>query len=152
MSDLDPFDARLSGLLSAVSPTSRRRLAAGISMALQQSQARRIAAQQNPDGTPYEPRKSVSRLRRKKGGLRRVMFSKLRTARWMKREATAESAAVTFAPAVQHMAQVHQRGLRDRVNKSGLTAQYPARRLLGLTQAEIDDVDNRVIEHLAGGA
>ncbi len=152
MNELDAFDARVAGLLASVSAPARRKLAAVIALELKGSQARRIAAQQNPDGTPYEPRKSVSRLRRRKGGLRRQMFSKLRTARWMKHEATPEVAVVTFAAAVQHMAQVHQRGLRDRVNKSGLTAQYPARQLLGLTQLEIDAIGDRVIDHLAAGA
>lgn len=152
MSELAPFDARVAGLLSQLQPAARRRLAAEIARRLKASQAQRIAAQRNPDGTPYEPRKPQTRLAAKRGALRRrAMFAKLRTARWMKTAATPDAAVITFAAAVQRMAQVHQYGLRDKVNKSGLMADYPERRLLGLAASEIDDIEDRILDHLAGG-
>jgi phage virion morphogenesis protein len=148
--ELDAFDARVAGLLASVGPGGRRSLARVIAADLVKSQTRRIAAQQNPDGTPYEPRKPQPRLRRRKGGLRRAMFTRLRTARWMKREATPAAAVVTFAAGVQRLARVHQFGLRDRVNRTSLEVQYPARQLLGLTDAEIEAAGDAVIAHLAG--
>ncbi|MDD5175748.1 MAG: phage virion morphogenesis protein [Sterolibacterium sp.] len=147
--DLAPFEARLAGLLHSIEPAQRRQLARVIAARLRTSQSRRIADQLNPDGTLYAPRRP--RLRRKKGFVRRKMFTKLRTARWMKVEATPEAAVVTFAGQVQHMAKVHQYGLRDRVDrKGGPEVDYPRRELLGLTDPEIADIEDAVLAHLAG--
>lgn len=151
MNDFDDLDIRIGALVAAAAPAGRRSLAAVIAADLQRSQSARIADQQNPDGTPFEPRKATRRLRNKKGRLRRAMFAKLRTARWMKREATADAAVVTFANGVQRMAQVHQHGLLDRVNKTSLQVRYPARRLLGFTRADIEQVGDRVLDHMARG-
>lgn len=153
MNGLTPLDAWCGALLARSAPAERRALARRIAADLRASQARRIAAQLNPDGSPYAPRR-VSVLRRKAGAIRakakRQMFSKLRTARWMKTEATPETAVVTFADQVQRMAQVHQHGLRDRVNRrGGPEVDYPARQLLGFTQPEIEAVSDAVLTHLA---
>lgn len=154
MNELAPLDAWCGALLARSAPAERRALARHIAADLRASQARRIAAQLNPDGTPYAPRKPRLRLRRKAGAIKakakRQMFSKLRTARWMKTEATPETAVVTFADQVQRMAQVHQHGLRDRVNRrGGPEVDYPARQLLGFTQPEIEAVSDAVLTHLA---
>lgn len=146
--DLAPFESRLSGLLHAVEPAARRKLARVIATRLRASQARRIGYQLNPDGTPYAPRKT--RLRRKKGAIRRNMFTKLRATRWLKTEATPDAAVVAFAGQVQHIAQVHQYGLRDRVNRrGGPEVTYAARQLLGLTEAEIAEIEDALLAHLA---
>ncbi len=148
MNELAPLESFAAGLIASLEPAARRELAREIARRLRESQAKRIAAQLNPDGSAYEPRKP--RLRRMKGGVRRKMFSKLRTARWMKVEATPAAAAVTFAAQVQGMARVHQYGLRDKVNLRGnLEADYPARRLLGFTPAEIATVEDMILAHLA---
>lgn len=148
MSDFGLLNDRLDGLLASVEPSARRQLARAIATRLRASQAQRIAAQQNPDGTAFEPRRP--RLRDNKGRVRRQMFGKLRTTRWLKTEASPGSAVVTFAAGVQHIARVHQYGLRDRVNPGRrLEVQYPARRLLGFTQADISDIEDAVLGHLA---
>lgn len=148
MNELAPFDARVAGLLLATGADGRRQLARAIATRLRASQSKRIGAQLNPDGTPYAPRKL--RLRAKRGSLRRPMFSKLRTARYMKAEASPESAVVGFVAQVQRMAQVHHHGLRDRVNgRRGPEITYQARQLLGMTNAEIADVEDAVLSHLA---
>jgi phage virion morphogenesis protein len=152
MNELAPLDAWCGALLTRLAPAERRTLARHIAADLRASQARRIAAQLNPDGSPYAPRKP--RLRRKAGAIKakaaRQMFSRLRTARWMKTEATPEMAVVTFADQVQRMAQVHQHGLRDRVNRrGGPEVDYPARQLLGFTQPEIEAVGDVVLNQLA---
>ena len=76
------------------------------------------------------------------------MFSRLRMARYLKAQADPNTAVVTFAGTAQRIATVHHFGLRDRVNKNGLMAQYPARELLGLDAADIDAVTEMVVRHV----
>ena len=153
MNELDPLDAWCAGLLQRLQPAERRALAREMARRLRESQAKRIAAQLNPDGSAFEPRKTQARGKR--GAIRRKMFAKIRTAKWMKTEATPNSAIVTFSASVQAMAKVHQFGLRDRVNGhrkhggSGPEVAYPVRELLGFTPGEVDMVGSLVIDHLA---
>lgn len=60
------------------------------------------------------------------------MFAKLRTAKYLKTAASADTASVQFAGQVQRIAQVHHYGLRDRVSRRGPEVQYTERRLLGV--------------------
>ncbi|MFV8593085.1 phage virion morphogenesis protein [Ralstonia pseudosolanacearum] len=146
MSGLHELDAYLAGLLAKLEAPQRRALARAVAMELRRRQSARIAAQRNPDGTPYEPRKP--QLRHRRGGIRRKMFTRLRMARYMRIEADPNTAVVTFAGTVQRIAQVHHFGLRDRVNRNGLTAQYPARALLGLEDADIDAITSIVLSFM----
>lgn len=151
MNELSPLDAWCAALLQRLQPTQRRALAREVARDLRESQSRRIAAQLNPDGSAFEPRKTQARGKR--GAIRKKMFSKIRTAKWMKMESNPDSAVVTFVSGVQAMAKVHQYGLRDRVDKRrGAEAIYPERRLLGFTRQDVERVRERVLHHLAGGA
>ena len=145
MSGLHELDAYLAGLLSKLEAPQRRALARAVAVELRRRQSARIAAQRNPDGTPYEPRKP--QLRHKRGGIRRKMFTRLRMARYMRIEADPNTAVVTFASTVLRIATVHHFGLRDRVNKSGLTARYPARELLGIDASDTERVTELVLSH-----
>lgn len=146
MSGLHALDAYLAGLLAKLDAPQRRLLARAIAVELRRRQAARIAAQRNPDGSAYVPRKP--QLRHKRGGIRRSMFSRLRMARYMRIEADASTAAITFAGTALRIATVHQFGLRDRVNKNGLTAKYPVRELLGFDDADVGRVTDLVLAHL----
>lgn len=150
MSELEPLEAYCAGLLSNLQPSSRIQLARQIANTLRRSNAQTIADQKNPDGTPFEPRKS-QKLSAKKGRIRRKMFTKMRTNRLLKTHATSDSAVVQFASQVQRIAEVHHHGLRDKVNRrrSNLEVKYPERKLLGITQHGIDQVETLVINHLA---
>lgn len=149
MSELDPLEAYCSALLANLEPSSRRQLAREIGTGLRSSNAKRIAAQRNPDGSPYEPRKA-QKLRRKKGSIRRGMFAKLRTARFLKMQASSESAVIKFAGEVERIAEVHHYGLRDKVNRRrSLEVQYPERKLLGIPSEDVSLVEDFVIEHLS---
>lgn len=75
------------------------------------------------------------------------MFAKLRTATYLKTEATPEAATVTFTAQAQRIARIHQFGLQDRIG--ALTVKYPERRLLGFTGEETDMVEQKVTEHLS---
>jgi phage virion morphogenesis protein len=143
---LEQLDAWASGLLANLSPSARRALAREIAMKLRQSQQQRMAAQLNPDGTPYAPRKP--QLQKKEGRIRRAMFAKLRTSRFMKTEATAEGAFVGFLSQVERIALVHQRGLRDRVQAGGPECLYPARELLGISETDQAIVETLVLNRL----
>ncbi|MCK4152002.1 phage virion morphogenesis protein [Ralstonia pseudosolanacearum] len=147
MSEFRELDVWLAGLLTRMDAPARRVLARAVAVELRRRQAARIAEQRNPDGSPYAPRKP--QLRHRKGRIRRAMFARLRMARYMKAEADANTAVVTFVNKARRIATVHHFGLRDRVNKSGLMAQYPTRELLGLDAADVETVTNLVAQHLA---
>lgn len=142
------LDAFAADLIANLEPGARRKLAAEVASTLHRRQVQRIAAQQNPDGTPYEPRKP--QMRRKQGHIRRTMFAKLRTARYLKAASTPEEAVVRFVDSVARIAAVHHGGLRDYVNRRrGLQIDYPRRELLGFTEADIDLIREITTEHLA---
>lgn len=54
MNEFKPFDDKLAGLIAAISPVGRRKLAAEIAKELRRSQQQRIKQQKAPDGTPYQ--------------------------------------------------------------------------------------------------
>ncbi|MGA4349617.1 phage virion morphogenesis protein [Ralstonia nicotianae] len=145
MSEFRELEAWLAGMLTRMDAPARRVLARVVAVELRRRQAVRIAEQRNPDGSPYAPRKP--QLRHRKGRIRRAMFMRLRLVRCMKTEADANMVVVTFADNAQRIAAVHHFGLRDRVNKFGLTAQYPARKLLGLGHMDVERIMDRVLQH-----
>ncbi|MCK4117823.1 phage virion morphogenesis protein [Ralstonia nicotianae] len=147
MSESRELEAWLAGMLTKLDAPARRVLARAVAAELRRRQAARIAEQRNPDGSPYVPRKP--QLRHRAGRIRRAMFARLRLARYMKTEADANTAVVTFAGTAQRIATVHQFGLRDRVNKAGLTAQYPARQLLGLDDGDVYSIADLVLQYLS---
>ncbi|RWA51291.1 virion morphogenesis protein [Cupriavidus sp. UYMSc13B] len=135
MKDLEQLTAWASAFLAKLDPAARRTLLRAVATDMRRRQAARIAEQHNSDGTPYVPRKP--QLRHKPGRVRRAMFIRLRTTRFLKTEADANAAAVTFLGRVQRITKVHQFGLRDRVNKAGLQVQYAQRELLGFSEGDI---------------
>lgn len=147
MSESRELEAWLVGMLAKLDAPARRTLARAVAVELRRRQAARIAEQRNPDGSPYVPRKP--QLRHRAGRIRRAMFTRLRLARYMKVEANANTAAVTFADNALRIATVHQFGLRDRVNKTGLTAQYPARQVLGLGDGDVYSIADLVLQYLS---
>jgi phage virion morphogenesis protein len=129
--DLQRVDDWLAALLANLEPAARNRMMRQLAQELRRSQQQNIRLQRNPDGTAFEPRRVTARS--KKGRIKRQMFAKLRTTKYLKTAATADSASVQFDRNVQRIARVHHYGLRDRVSRRGKTALYPARKLLGFT-------------------
>lgn len=144
-----PLDDWLRSVLAAAAPAQRRALLRDLIAALRSSQAERIAAQRNPDGSPYAPRKPQPRLRAARGRLRRrTMFARLRTNAYLKTSADAESAEVMIGGEAGRIARVHQYGLQDRVQRGrGLTIRYPVRELLGFTSDERRSVVQTALAH-----
>ena len=147
MSDFKPFDDRLNGLIAALSPASRRKLAGEIAKELRKSQQQRIKQQKAPDGSPYQARKRQP-LRAKTGRIKRAMFQKLRASRYMKATGSENSAVVEFTGKVQRIARVHQYGLKDRPNTHAKDVQYPERQLLGFSREVKQLVETLIIKHL----
>ena len=136
-------------LLAKLEPKQRRQLNQGIARKLRRSQQQRIAAQRNPDGTPYAPRKARQPLRSKQGRVKQKMFTKLRQARHLKLQSTASSIAIGFLGRTSRLARVHQYGLRDRPGKGQDDVQYNRRELLGFTDADLDMIRDELLAHLA---
>lgn len=130
MDDLQRVDDWLAALLANLEPAARNRMMRQLAQELRRSQQQNIRLQRNPDGTTFEPRRVTARS--KKGRIKRQMFAKLRTTKYLKTAATADSASVQFDGKVQRISRVHHYGLRDRVRRNGPEARYPARRLLGV--------------------
>lgn len=93
-------------------------------------QQNNITLQRSPDGSAWEPRRVTART--KPGRIRRKMFAKLKTTKYLKAQANANEAVIEFVPAVQRMVRVHHYGLRERINKRGLEVKYASRPLLGI--------------------
>ena len=145
---IDPIEARFGALVSALAPAARAVLAKEIAKQLRQSQMKRIAGQMNPDGSAFEPRKS--QLRNNKKDLRAGMFGKLRTAKYLKANGSADGAIISFTSDVERIARVHQLGLRDRVSrKTSLEVIYPERRLLGISAEDETALSLLISDHLA---
>ena len=147
MSEFKPFDDRLNGLIAALSPGARRKLAGEIAKELRKSQQQRIKQQKAPDGLPYQARKRQL-LRAKSGRIKRAMFQKLRTSRYMRASAINDAAVVEFTGRVQRVARVHQYGLKDRPNVHAQDVQYPERQLLGFCATETPFIEEIVIKYL----
>ena len=149
MSELTALQERLAGLIASLSPAARRQMAAEIAKKLRTSQQQRIKRQQAPDGTQYAARKRQP-VRSKKGRIKREMFARLRTNRFMKAKGSDSAAVVEFTGKVQRMARVHQYGLKDRPNRNSREVQYEARPLLGVSHEDKTTVLNLIISHLHG--
>ncbi|WP_065358301.1 phage virion morphogenesis protein [Kluyvera georgiana] len=142
MDELQQVDAWLTALLANLGPAERKRMLRELAQQLRRAQQQNIRLQRNPDGSEYEPRRVTART--KQGRIKRQMFTKLRTAKYLKATAGSDSASVQFEGKVQRIARVHHYGLRDRVSRKGPEIRYTERRLLGFN----DEVKNITTEIL----
>ena len=143
VAELQEVDAWLDVLLAGLDPAARKRMMRELAQQLRRSQQNNIRMQRNPDGTAYEPLRETART--KQGRIRRQMFAKLRTTKYLKTAASADSASVEFAGQVQRIARVHHYGLRDRVSLRGVEIKYSERKLLGLNKNVRTSVEEALI-------
>lgn len=94
MAELQKVDDWLSALLANLEPAARSRMMRQLAQELRRTQQQNIRMQRNPDGSSYEPRRVTARS--KKGRIKRQMFAKLRTTKYLKTAASADSASVQF--------------------------------------------------------
>lgn len=146
MDNLHKVDEWLAALLANLEPAARQRMMRELAQELRRNQQNNIRLQRNPDGSGYEPRKVTART--KKGRIKRQMFAKLRTAKYLKTAASADSASVQFASGVQRIARVHHYGLRDRVSHNGPQVQYTQRRLIGKNEALNNIIQDILLDSL----
>lgn len=137
MDDLQRVDDWLAALLANLEPAARNRMMRQLAQELRRSQQQNIRLQRNPDGTAFEPRRVTARS--KKGRIKRQMFSKLRTTKYLKTVASADTASVQFANGVQRIARVHHYGLREKINNSKKQIKYSPRKLLGIN-SDVEDL------------
>ncbi|MGL5293616.1 MAG: phage virion morphogenesis protein, partial [Aeromonas sp.] len=122
-------------------------LAATMARTLRDSQARRVRSNTKPDGSAMAPRKPQPSLKKGRGRLRKKMFLKLTTRRWLKSKGTPSEALVEFVGSARRLAPIHHYGLKDRIK--GREISYPARELLGITEQDCDKLETILLEHFA---
>lgn len=138
---LTQFHEYAEGILTQLSPSARKQLARDIAFKLRTSNRKRITAQTQPDGSKFQPRKKAGRIKRK-------MFTKLRTTRYLKVKSTPNE-AIVFINSTNRLVKVHHYGLRDRVNrKTSFQVVYPKRELLGITGNDWQVIEELVLKHL----
>lgn len=141
LAELEPF---LAAYLNRLGPGQRRRAMRKAMEALRRENAKRIAANIQPDGSAMEPRKPRKRLSSGKGRVRRAkkMFPKIKLARSMKLRITPDEGSIGFEGSVGHTAAAHHYGKEDFVgrapNGKSIRTRYPRRRLLGFGAEDLE--------------
>ncbi|MCY1309190.1 phage virion morphogenesis protein [compost metagenome] len=75
------------------------------------------------------------------------MFTKLRTARHLKLQSSADRIAIGFLGRTARLARVHQYGLRDRPGRRAAEVQYSQRELLGFSEVDLERVRDLLMAH-----
>ncbi|MCC2602534.1 phage virion morphogenesis protein [Sphingopyxis yananensis] len=127
---LEPW---LQEIASRFDDRSRLKMGRRIAQALRKMNAKRIAANTQPDGTAMDPRKQTEGAVRKKVRASGKMFKRLRLAKNMPIRVHPEQVEISFDNQIAATAAVHHFGLRDRVSKfrGAPSIRYPRRELLG---------------------
>lgn len=137
--DLQMFEEWFGRIINGLEPAPRRRAILKLGQRLRQSNLMRIAANVDPDGAPFVPRRPRKdrrgRIRRRAGG---KMFKGLRYARNWKIDADEHGLEIKPATnAVDRVASVSQFGEVALVgylrNGTPIRARYAVRRLLGFS-------------------
>lgn len=147
MDNLHEVDAWLDALLAKLEPAERKKMLREVARDVRRIQQGNMTAQCAPDGTAWEPRRVSART--KPGRIKRKMFVKLKTAKYLKTKANGDSAEVAFVPAVQRLARVHHYGLRDRVSRRGIMVKYAERPLIGFSEDVKIEIGDLLLKHLS---
>ncbi|KAA8734917.1 phage virion morphogenesis protein [Acinetobacter qingfengensis] len=144
MAELELLTEHLNALLNQLNDQQRSKLTMHIARQIRKSQSQRITRQQDPEGNPYIPRKN---LRKKKGKIRRKMFNRLKTAKFLKIEKMPNGVSIGFNDRISNIARVHQYGLVDivKAKNQSIKVKYAQRKLLGFTESEINMTENEIL-------
>lgn len=147
--ELDALAGWVEPLLRKLDPAERRKLMKEVSRDLRKNNQGRMKQQQAPDGQRWELRKTRN-LRGKRGGIRKkAMFTKLRTAKYLKIRTSPDSAGLAFTGVAGRIAYIHHYGLRAKVDPDGPDYHYPARELLGFSRSDLDLIADRILNHIS---
>lgn len=155
MSDgIEQVKLAFTDLLRNISKPRRRLLYQQIGRELARSQRRRIKAQQNPDGSPFEPRKKRKQFSKKKGRIKnQLMFQKIVTPSHLKLRYEQEGISLGFYGGDAAIANVHQYGLYSSPSKyKDFKVKYAQRELLGFSEEDIEMIERFVIKAIAEGS
>jgi phage virion morphogenesis protein len=148
MSDTDPLaplERWIVNALAAISPPARRALLMDIGRELRRRNQRRIAAQTDPDGAPWAPRKRNSAGKVRKHA---KMLQGFRDGRRLRLRVTAEAMELGYDGRSAWMARIHHYGEVAAVARGGANVKYPARRLIGMPDADQQYVYERIAQAL----
>ena len=77
------------------------------------------------------------------------MFKKLRTASFLKVRGESNGISVGFTGRIARIARIHQYGLKDRAESIAPQVRYQKREVLGMTEADLEIIRNKLLAHLA---
>jgi phage virion morphogenesis protein len=150
MNDFAPIEQLCRDLLLRTAAPERARLMRSIGREIRKSQSDRIAAQRDPEGAAFAPRRPKPERGRKRGRLRQQkMFRKIRMAKSLKAGGDADEAWVGFGGRASRVASIHQDGLADAPAPGQPKVRYARRVLLGLTDVERQRILDLVISAVA---
>ena len=133
-------------MLELMSPPMRQRLLGQMLRNLRARNVKRIRAQQGPDGTAWQARKAQPKGRAKRGG---KMLTGMARLRHLKTAVNSEAGELGYSGGAAFLANIHHHGMLDNVSAKGPKVQYPARPLLGISQADIDMISNQLLNHFS---
>jgi len=157
---IEGLETYLADLAARLEPGQRKRMGMRIAAYLQRARAKSIGANVDPEGEPFEPRKSPPPRRRRRGRpdvearkgkiKKRKMFLRAKTSQFLLKEATADEARVGYAGAMARIMTVHQQGLVDHVTRDPRSpvVKYPMRRVLGLNEQDRGEILDVVLAAL----
>lgn len=98
---------------------------------------------------PETQNKGAGKLRRRGNLRRQAMFRKLRSARFLRSDATDTEAWIGFTGRASLVAEIHQKGGMDAPNLGGRQIRYAERGLLGMTEGERGMAIDMLLNHIA---
>lgn len=140
MGDLESWVALT---IARLQPAEQRKLLRKVGQDLRRVNRQRMAAQTDPDGTAWEPRKEYGRTRR---GRPKQMMRKLRQAKRLRVEVSDSLIRIGWRGHDSYLASVHHFGLTQRL-QFGL-AHYPERPLLGITEGDEQMIRTSLLQHV----
>lgn len=147
---IEQVKTAFDSLLDNVSKPRRRLMYQQIGRELARSQRRRIKAQQNPDGTAYEPRKKPKKKVKSKVKAGK-MFDKISQPKFMRLRYENEGVSLGYEGGNAVIARIHQEGLIGRVRQDWhLKVKYASRELLGFTEADKQMIEDYVVRAISG--
>lgn len=154
--DLTRVEDWLDGVMLGLAPGERRKLAMKIGQSLRRSNARRIAANVEPDGGRMAPRRPRKGRDGKPIRSNKRMFRRIRMARNLRIKATPDSVEINFGGgAIEKIAAIHHDGQVGTVGRTRdgrtIRARYEARALLGFGGDDMDMVLDAVTKALEVG-